>query len=92
MTGLRYSNRPWPSADLLALRLLMRQRASLKEAAQFLCRNEEEVDVKVAELRLWNERGPILDADPPAQGVKIARRLTPCGLGRKTNRSGEASV
>lgn len=71
MTGLRYSNRPWPSTDLPAFRLLMRQRASLKEAAQFLCRNEEEVDVKVAELRLWNERGSILDTDPQLRGSRL---------------------
>ena len=42
--------------DLLDLEILMRQRTSLKEAAQFLCRNEEEVDVKVTELSLWDDR------------------------------------
>jgi hypothetical protein len=38
------------------LKILMRQRTSLKEAAQFLCRNEEEVDIKVTELSLWDDR------------------------------------
>jgi hypothetical protein len=56
MTGLNYSSRPWTSTDLFELKILMRQRTSLKEAAQFLCRNEEEVDVKVAELCLWDDR------------------------------------
>jgi hypothetical protein len=56
MTGLNYSSRPWTSMDLLDLEILMRQRTSLKETAQFLCRNEEEVDVKVTELSLWDDR------------------------------------
>lgn len=56
MTGLAFGNRPWTSTDILNLQLLMRQRTSLKEAAQFLCRNEEEVDAKVTELRLWGDR------------------------------------
>jgi hypothetical protein len=56
MTGLNYSSRPWTSTDLLDLKILMRRRTSLKEAAQFLCRNEEEVDVKVTELCLWDDR------------------------------------
>jgi hypothetical protein len=56
MTGLNYSSRPWTSTDLFELKILMRQRTSLKEAAQFLCRNEKEVDVKVTELSLWDDR------------------------------------
>src|SRR5215471_1634982 len=31
---------------------------------------------KAGSLRRLHFRGPILDADPPAQGVKIARRMT----------------
>ena len=56
MTGLNYGSRPWTLTDLFDLQILMRQRASLKEAAQFLCRTEEEVDVKVTELHLWDDR------------------------------------
>ena len=51
-----FGNRPWSSIDVADLRTLMRRRVSLKEASQFLCRNEAEVDAKVRELGLWQSR------------------------------------
>jgi hypothetical protein len=56
MTGPDFGKRPWTSMDLMDLKTLMRRRAALKEAAQFLCRSEAEVDSKVRELGLWNDR------------------------------------
>jgi hypothetical protein len=56
MNGPVFGKRPWTSTDLTDLKTLMRRRVALKEAAQFLCRNEAEVDSKVRELGLWDDR------------------------------------
>ena len=56
MTTESFGNRSWTSLDVADLKTLMRQRVSLKEAAQFLCRNELEVDAKIRELGLWEGR------------------------------------
>jgi hypothetical protein len=42
--------------DVMDLKTLMRRRVALKEASQFLCRSEAEVDSKVKELDLWDGR------------------------------------
>jgi hypothetical protein len=59
MTGHHYGGREWTSTDLYDLKHLVRTRTPLRETAQFLCRSEEEVDAKIAEMRLWDDR----DAD-----------------------------
>jgi hypothetical protein len=51
-----FGKRPWTPKDLVDLKTLMRRRVALKEAAQFLCRGEAEVDSKVKELGLWDGR------------------------------------
>ena len=56
MTNPVFGKRPWTSTDLTDLKTLMRRRVALKEAAQFLCRSEAEVDSKVKELGLWDGR------------------------------------
>ncbi len=56
MTSPVFGKRPWTSMDLVDLKTFMRRRAALKEAAQFLCRSEGEVDSKVRELGLWDGR------------------------------------
>jgi len=56
MTSPTFGKRPWTSTDLADLKTLMRRRVPLKEAAQFLCRSDAEVDSKVKELGLWDGR------------------------------------
>jgi hypothetical protein len=56
MVGHPYGNPSWSDADIEDLRCLVRRRIRLKEIAQFLCRNEEEVDAKVHQLSLWKDR------------------------------------
>jgi hypothetical protein len=56
MTAVRFGDRPWTSLDLADLETLMRRRVSLKEASQFLCRKEADVDSKITELGLWGNR------------------------------------
>jgi hypothetical protein len=56
MPGICFGDRAWTSIDIMDLKTLMRRRVSLKEAAQFLCRNEAEVDIKIDELSLWRGR------------------------------------
>ena len=56
MTGPVFGRRPGTPTDLTDLKTLMRRRVGLKEAAQFLCRSEAEVDSKVKELGLWDGR------------------------------------
>jgi hypothetical protein len=56
VTSLAFGKRPWTSMDLMDLKTLMRRRVALKEASQFLCRSEAEVDTKVKELDLWDGR------------------------------------
>ena len=56
MTGLCFGNRLWTSLDVMDLKTLMRRRVCLKEASQFLCRNESDVDSKIRELGLWEGR------------------------------------
>jgi len=41
---------------VMDLKTLMRRRVCLKEASQFLCRNESDVDSKIRELGLWEGR------------------------------------
>ena len=42
---------PWTEMDMSDLRELIRQRRSIAEIAEFLCREVEEVEAKAAELR-----------------------------------------
>ena len=48
--------KPWSKMDLVDLRNSLAHDSSVAEIAEFLCRNEQEVQVKIAELGL-SQRG-----------------------------------
>jgi hypothetical protein len=45
------SGKPWSEMDLRDLKLELQQNRTIAEIAEFLCRDVEEIEAKIAELR-----------------------------------------
>jgi hypothetical protein len=50
-TSSRFSGKPWSEMDIRDLKVALQYSRTVAEIADFLCRDVEEVEAKIAELR-----------------------------------------